>query len=235
MQDDFPAWALTIGRINAQVQRTTTRTLYRPTSIPRVTDHPRPPADGPSDQYLINQCRGGNQDAATQLYLRYQRRLTKLVRKQCSADLARCAGVEDIVQSVFGNFFRAVGQGCYDIHQGDTVWKLLLVIALNAVRTHATYHYAAKRDAHRTVTGEEAHEHLEMAANAREPAPPQFELVLQDILEMLPHRNRFLMRLLVDRCTVAEIARIRGCSIRTIDRHIQETRLLLNDLLREDD
>jgi RNA polymerase sigma-70 factor, ECF subfamily len=54
---------------------------------------------------------------------------------------------------VFVAFFRRAGQGCYDIPEGGTAWKLLLVIAMNSIRSSATYYFAAKRDAQRTVVG----------------------------------------------------------------------------------
>ena len=118
--------------------------LDSPARLPREISWPT--KAGPSDHFLVAQCHAGSQDAATQIHVRYVKRLTNLVRSRCSAKLARTAGVEDIVQSIFGTFFRRVGQGFYGVSDGDTVWKLLLVIALNRVRTQATYYYAAKRE-----------------------------------------------------------------------------------------
>ena len=99
--------------------------------------------------------------------VRYAKRLNNLVERQCSAELARWAGVEDIVQSVFGSFFRRVRQGYYDVPDGDELWKLLLVIALHKIRGKATYHHAAKRDAHRTIGGEGARRRLESRGERR--------------------------------------------------------------------
>jgi RNA polymerase sigma-70 factor (ECF subfamily) len=93
----------------------------------------------------------GNQDAALQLYLRYAHRLRALAKAQCSAELARRIDTEDIVQSVFGSFFRRAGQGYYDVPAGDELWKLLLVIALNKIRAQSAFHRAAKRDVRRTA------------------------------------------------------------------------------------
>ena len=102
--------------------------------------------------------------------------------------------MEDIVQSVFGTFFRRVGQGCYDIPDGDTIWRMLMVIAMNRVRTQATYYFAAKRDAHRTIGGEEAHHRLESYAYGRETATAHLEVALKEILERLPIQYRLLVR-----------------------------------------
>ena len=125
----------------------------------------------PSDHYLVTMYRAGDQDAATQLYCRYFKRLTSLVKRRCSAELARCAGVEDIVQSVFATFFRRAGQGYYVIPDGEVAWKVLLVIALNKVRSQATYYYADKRDARRTIIGPEAQVRLRLHGDTRELRP----------------------------------------------------------------
>ena len=95
---------------------------------------PMSPAASPTDNFLVGKYREGDQNAATQLYFRYARRLTALVKSRCSADLARVAGVEDIVQSVFKTLFQRIGKGYYDIPDRDELWKLLLVITLNKIR-----------------------------------------------------------------------------------------------------
>ena len=65
----------------------------------------------------------------------------------------RCAaGIErvddsDIVQSVFRRFFIAARRGDYDIPQGEDLWNLLLVIALNKIRNAVEFEQSAKRDA----------------------------------------------------------------------------------------
>ena len=43
----------------------------------------------PSDRSLLARLRGGKQDAATELYLRYAQRLRALVRSRSSSQLAR--------------------------------------------------------------------------------------------------------------------------------------------------
>ena len=218
--------------------------VIRPTSLPNVrrlrrnesipisngrhrgkTD--RSPVAEPSDRSLVEQTRVGDQDAAAHLYHRYCKRLTRLVRKRCSNDLARCAGVEDIVQSVFATFFRRIGEGVYDIPEGQVAWKVLLILALNNVRNHATYHYAAKRDVHRTISGPEARERLQLQGDGQEFTPGHFDLILEEIVDQLSFPSNMIVRLRVDGFTVAEIARIAGCSTRTVERDIRETRVTL--------
>ena len=213
----------------------------RPPVVLPTLDRQRPreifqptPAE-PSDQFLITGSRAGDEDAAKQLYFRYVKRLNSLVKSQCSTDLAQCAGVEDIVQSVFETFFRRVGQGCYDIAEGDTVWKVLLVVAMNRIRTEATYYFAAKRNAHRTIAGAAAQRRLEMHVYARDTTAAHNELASQEILERLPARDRMLVRLRIEGFTVDDVSRITGRSKRTVERVIQQTRQLLREILLKRD
>ena len=99
-----------------------------------------------SDRSLIRRLRMGSQDAATQIYLRYAKRLHGLSLAKCSRDLAARLDSDDIVQSVFRTFFRRVEKGDYDVPDGEDLWKLFLVIGLNKIQTAGTFHRAAKRD-----------------------------------------------------------------------------------------
>jgi RNA polymerase sigma-70 factor (ECF subfamily) len=97
----------------------------------------------PSDRSLLVRLRQGNEDAATQLYLRYAERLNALIQSQCSTELARQVDAEEIVQSIFGSFFRGANQGYYDVPAGEELWKLFLIIALNKIRAKGNYYRAA--------------------------------------------------------------------------------------------
>ena len=98
-----------------------------------------------SDASLLSVFRRGNQDAATQLYLRYAKRLRALVKEQCSNELARRLEEDDIVQSVFRTFFTGAKQGLYKVPGGQDLWKLLLVISLNKIRAKGAYHSGPTR------------------------------------------------------------------------------------------
>jgi RNA polymerase sigma-70 factor, ECF subfamily len=194
----------------------------------------RSPPRVPSDRSLLWQSRGGDEDAARQLYLRYARRLSALVERQCSADLARLAGIEDLVQSVFGSFFRRIRQGYYDVPDGAELWNLLLVIALHKIRGKAVYLHSVKRDTHRTINGEEASRRLESQVNSEEARHAQSQVALDEVLERLPTQNRVMARLRMEGYEVAEVARETGRSRRSVERILQDTRQKLVELLREE-
>jgi RNA polymerase sigma-70 factor (ECF subfamily) len=105
-----------------------------------------------TDKSLLRRYKVGEQDAATALYLRYAERLQRLANLQSGADVALRVDPEGIVQSVFRTFFRRVAKGQYDVLEGEDLWKLFLVIALNKVRSTASLHRTAKRDVSKTVS-----------------------------------------------------------------------------------
>jgi RNA polymerase sigma-70 factor (ECF subfamily) len=185
----------------------------------------------PSDRSLLRRLRGGSGDAATQLYLRYAHRLRALARTSCSADLARRVDVEDIVQSVFGSFFRGASRGDYDVPDGEELWKLLLVIALNKIRAKGAYHHAAKRDVRLTAGGEGLERLAESPAEQDEAAYAVLRMTVDEALDRLPPQYSQMLALRIEGYEVAEIAAQVKRSKRTVERILQECRKSLADLL----
>jgi RNA polymerase sigma-70 factor (ECF subfamily) len=201
------------------------------------TDEPHEPAvRAPSDRSLLRRLRGGSEDAATQLYLRYAGRLRALARTRFAPDLAPRLDVEDIVQSVFGSFFRGACRGDYDVPAGEELWKLFLVIALNKIRAKGAHHRAAKRDV-RVTAGGEGLDRLaaESAAEQDEVAYAILRMTIDEALERLPEQHRRMLILRVEGFEVEEIARQVGRSKRTVERVLQECRAKLAELLEGED
>ena len=172
---------------------------------------PLSPAASPTDNFLVGKYREGDQNAATQLYFRYARRLTALVKSRCSADLARVAGVEDIVQSVFKTLFQRIGKGYYDIPDRDELWKLLLVITLNKIRAKATYVHAVKRDVavqHGRCDGSPGS--IASVECVRTSETGHADMILTEILDRFSPQHRLILGLRIDGFTVEEIAEISG-------------------------
>jgi RNA polymerase sigma-70 factor (ECF subfamily) len=173
----------------------------------------------------LQRLKQGSQDAATQLYLRYVNRLRALAQAQCSDALARQVDAEDVVQSVFGSFFRGAAQGCYDVPVGEELWRLFLVIALNKIRARGNYHLAAKRDARRTVRSDELDE-LVVEADL-----VFLRLTVEEALEKLSPQHRQMVTLRIEGHEVAEIARLTNRSHRTVERLLQQARQRLTELM----
>jgi RNA polymerase sigma-70 factor (ECF subfamily) len=200
-------------------------------------DLPSQPARdaGPSDRSLLRQYRGGDQEAAAQIYERYAYRLRALARAKCSSDLASRLDVEDIVQSVFGSFFRGASRGYYEVPAGEELWKLFLVIALNKIRAKGAFHRAAKRDVRLTAPPEGADYSLEMLAGDDESARTFLQLAIDEALGHLPPQHKQMVLLRIEGYEVAEISRLTGRSKRTVERILQESRKQLAVLLEAEE
>jgi RNA polymerase sigma-70 factor (ECF subfamily) len=188
-----------------------------------------PVAPALSDRSLLRRLRGGCQDAATALYLRYAHRLRALVKAQCSTALARRIEPDDIVQSVFHRFFRRACQGHYDVPHGEELWRLFLVIALNRIRSEETYHRAAKRNRH--VTHAILDQLPDGGRRRDDAAYVLLNGILAEVLEHLPALQRQMVELRIQGHATDEIARQTGRGKRTVERNLQEIRRQLQAAL----
>lgn len=177
----------------------------------------------PSDRSLLRRFRQGQPDAATALYLRYARRLRALATRQFSSDLARRLDPDDIVQSVFRTFFRRAAAGQYNVPQGEELWKLFLVIALNKIRAAGAFHRAAKRDV-RVTSGGDALRRADASIGENAEALSILEIVIDEILGQLPPGHREIVELRVQGYEVAQIAERARRAKRSVERVLQEFR-----------
>ena len=187
----------------------------------------------PSDHSLLKACHQGSQDAATQLYRRYARRLGALVRARCSAELAPRLDVEDVVQSAFRSFFRLATEGAYEVPDGKDLWRLLLTITLNKLRAQGAFHRAAKRDV-RLTTPLSSHEPLSRRQELKdEAADVSLQVALEEALARLPQPQRLFVELRLHGHEVAQIAEQVGRSKRTVERGLQQAYASLRSLFEE--
>jgi RNA polymerase sigma-70 factor (ECF subfamily) len=187
--------------------------------------------EGPvSDRSLLRRLRGGSEDAATALYLRYAQRLRALIRSRCSPQVQRRVEPEDLVQSVFRRFFRRVQQGEYDVPAGEELWGLFLVIALNRIRAEETYQRAGKRDIRRTA-GNAPIVPVDVPDERHDADFTVLQMTITEAMDNLPAAQRQMLELRIQGHEVADIARLVGRSKRTIERNLQEVRLHLRALL----
>jgi RNA polymerase sigma factor (sigma-70 family) len=157
-----------------------------------------------------------------ELYRRYSGRLERLVAPRVG-DLY---DADDVVQSAFRTFIRTADRGHYDLPDGQDLWGLLVVIALNKVRSRSRYVTARKRAADSgTVSADEA---------GRE-SDPGGVIDLRDALERLTPAERELVELRATGHGVEEIARRVGRSKRTVERQLLACRRSLDKLVTAGD
>lgn len=186
-----------------------------------------------SDHSLLARASRGSQEAAAQLYRRYADRLLALARARCPQDLARLVDADDIVQSVFRRFFRGVQRGAITLPKDEELWKVLLVITLNRIRTEGAFQHAAKRDV-RLTAGAAMDEFPQKKNAERDAAYLTLRLSIAEALEKLIPAHREIVELRIAGYEVADIARQTRRSQRTIERVLQGFRHALKTLLAEE-
>lgn len=183
-----------------------------------------PQPDAPaSDRSLLARFQLGTADAATLLYFRYADQLRALAAARLAPDLGPRLDADDIVQSVFRTFFRRAALGQFEVPDGEDLWKLFLVIALNKIRSAGKHHRAAKRDVGRTpaldAVGEPGGGDGDALATLR--------LVVDELLAELPGPQRAVVEHRIEGYEVGEIAARVGCSHRSVERFLQKFRARL--------
>lgn len=201
-----------------------------PSDSPGAAREPREGAGEVSDRSLLRRLRGGDGDAATQIYLRYARRLEFLAQKQCAPELGARFDAEDVVQSVFRTFFRRAERGEYVVPDGEELWKLLLVIAMNKIRANGAFHRAAKRDVRQTQSAGP----VEPPSAGDENALAVLQMVVEQVLEGLGDEYRKIAELRIEGHEVAEIADRTGRAKRSVERLLQEFRKALAAQIGDD-
>jgi len=186
-----------------------------------------------SDGSLLRRFRAGEQDAATELYLRYAQRLLHLAQSKTPSDLAQRVPPEDIVQSVFRTFFRRAADGNYETPQGEDLWKLLLVISLNKIRSQGSFHRAARRDVGQTRSLEP--DQAGSAQREDESALRVLELTIEDLLATMPEAHRPMILLRIEGHDVRTISDRTRRSKRSVERVLQTFRERLANVIYAND
>ena len=183
---------------------------------------------------MLSRFRNGEEDAATAIYLRYAKRLQLLARSQSGRDLAVRVDPEDVVQSVFRTFFRRAAEGHYVIPDGDELWKLFLVIALNKVRELGEFHRAAKRDVGQTTAWERMEDHVGNPEKLGDQAFAVLRLTVDELLDELPESQRHMVVMRIEGHGVEQISQTTKRAKRSVERVLQKFRGRLSETLSED-
>ncbi len=192
---------------------------------------PKQPSVSPSDRSLIALVRGGNENAASELYGRYARRLFGLVEAKMGDQLRKQTTPEDIVQSVFKSVFRGVKSGHYDAPPGETLWNLMAIVAVHKLSRTAEHHSAKRRDDSRNIPLSSLEETV-----LSESFPAELlEMSVRETLGAMRPIDQDIFKLRLKQHTVDEISELTGRSRRTVERSLQNSREMLVRMFLDDE
>lgn len=181
-------------------------------------------SDSEPTEHVFRRCQSHDPAVAEEIYRRYAQRLAAVAEKQIGERLRRQIGPEDIVQSVFRTFFRRTANGEFQIDHSNSLWNLLVTIALNKIR---------KQGRKRGLPL------VEMPAPdevAHDPAPDEVASLLDElefVLAGCESPDPEVFRLCVQGYSSAEIAEQVGCSRWTVRRVLDRIGQKLERRLQE--
>src|SRR5687767_5800559 len=200
-------------------------------SSPRSSVPPGNPSssttkDHPSADLLLR-WRGGDQDAAGEIFQRYTERLLALTRNRLSARLTRQLDPEDVVQSAYRSFFIGARDGRYVLQRSGDLWRLLVAITVHKLQHQVERRSARKRAGAREVLLDEDRDAAGVKAEtlAREPTPAEAAALadtLESLLAPLEPLQRQMIALRLEGYSQEEIAKKVARSERTVRRALEQ-------------
>jgi eukaryotic-like serine/threonine-protein kinase len=181
----------------------------------------------PSSAELLERYRGGDESAATPLFVRYVVRLTAMVRSQMTSSLRRRIDPEDAVHSAYRSFFVRARNGQFTLQRSGELWKLLVTITLNKLRRQIAHHRAHKRAVQRDRA------FGEFVDVAREPSPLEALAAADELAAFMARLNPLQRQVLTMRLQEErweEIAKATGRSPRTVRRVLADVQRIWRDI-----
>ena len=174
-----------------------------------------------ADSELMERFRRGDDDAATELYVKYADRLQRFATSSTSQQLSRQVDSEDVVQSVFRTFFRRLSEGMFSSPAGDEIWNLFLVLALNKIRQSARFHTRKKRDWRLKAQLADV---PELGRDLGEAPFATLQMTIEELLDGLSDTHRRMIEMRIQNFELEEIARETCRSARTVERVLKQFR-----------
>ncbi len=182
----------------------------------------------PPEEVLVRRLRGGDENAASQLYDRYSRRLMSMIGKKMCSRMRRSTEPEDVVQSVLRSVFMGVRSGHYEAPAGSTLWNLMAIIAMRKLQ---------KRYREMNQPSKGGDRRLDETIDWDEVIDGQSLEVLEEgireFLEPLRPAEKEIVTLRLHQYSVEEISQRIGRSRRSIERILQRCRSQLSAQLRD--
>jgi len=190
---------------------------------------------------LMSRLRRGDNAAAAEVFNEFANRLIELVQKRLGPQIRRKVDPEDVLQSVFRSFFRrqAAGQ-MEELETWDSLWGMLVVMAVRKCGHRVEYFLAACRDVQREVARPASADAAGLDDNVRAPEPtPAEEAILNDLVQhllaRLEGRHRPILALSLQGYAIPEISAQVGCTERTVYRVLERVKSWLLQMQKDDD
>lgn len=184
---------------------------------------------------LLNRCRGGDQEAATEVFEKYVARLIGFARNRLSSRMQQRIDPEDVVQSVYRTFFSNVQNGRYTLERSGDLWRLLVGITYKKLHQQIERHTAEKRSIWLEQVSADVEQTCNKVVMEISEQEPTFEeaIAVFDELEFLlgglQEHQRVMVGLRLQGASIPEIAQETCRSERTVRRVLEDFRIQLEN------
>jgi len=177
----------------------------------------------------LDQLRGGNEQAAEQLWRRYFDRVAALARARLGATPQKAADEEDVALSVFDTLCRGVTAGKYpQLADRNGLWPLLAVLTVRKTCDRINQERRKKRGGGRVLSESELQADDEEGFRLEEvltAGPTPEMLVIMDeecsrLFALLDEGQRRIAQGKLEGRTNQELATQMNCGLRTIERRL---------------
>lgn len=189
--------------------------------------------------WFLQQLREGDPDAAEKLWIRFSPRLLGLARKTFGNAACRITDAEDAAQSAFVSFWKRASSGRFatGLDRND-LWNLLGIITVRKVRRQLRREMTQKRGAGH-VTAESSIEGsgtlpFLLDEQSGQVSAEHMDHTVEELLSALDEEPRAIILLKLMDYTNREIAEIRKCTERKIERKLQLIRRTWEELRPEE-
>ena len=175
----------------------------------------------------------GDAQAARIVWERYFTKLVEFARRQLGPVPRRVADEEDVALIAMNSFCQGMAEHRFEqIHDRDSLWKLLLTITARKACAQRRRHFAHKRGGGRIrgesffgrADPEDGRDEGIGAVLGREPTPELASMVAEDCRRMLDRLDDETLKLVAQQTlegySTAEIATKIGCSQRSVQRKL---------------
>jgi DNA-directed RNA polymerase specialized sigma24 family protein len=186
------------------------------------------PSDG-SVTRLIGMLKEGNRAASQQLWEAYFGRLVGLARARLRGMSGRMADEEDVALSAFESFYRRAEKGQFpQLEDRADLWQLLFVLTVRKAINLVNYQGRKSRGGGRVQSLADLDFAAADAILGAEPSPElavQMTEECQRLLARLPDESlRTVALWKMEGYTNAEIAKLLGCVVQTVERKLRAIR-----------
>lgn len=162
-------------------------------------------------QRLVARVRAGDREASTQIVEQFAERLKALASRHLDRRMRPKVDPEDVVQSVFQDFFNRCRNDELEFTGWDNLWALLAVMAMRRCAWESRWHRAARRDLRREIPDltPQADQHWLESFATRDEAPEtavQLADTFARVMVHLDESDREIVRLSLQGWTVGEIS-----------------------------